>query len=115
MLQKMSPLKWQKKSASIIKLSKQIAEHVSIIMSKYIKIMGHALFYANYGMVESPDPRWLQGAFIILVGQFDKVGLQNNDGKTVSIICRPCHVAGTQLEAAYGRRMTGEGTSYWER
>ena len=33
-------------------------------------------------------------------------------GKTVSIVCRPCPVAGNQLEAAYGRKMTGEVPTY---
>ena len=32
-----------------------------------------ALFYANDGMIVSSDPAWLQGAFIDLVGIFDRV------------------------------------------
>ena len=35
-------------------------------------------------------------------------------GKTVSMTCRPCPAAGNQLEEAYGRNMTGEGTTYQE-
>ena len=35
-----------------------------------------ALFYADNGMIASSDPRWLQWAFMILVGLFDRVGLQ---------------------------------------
>ena len=34
-----------------------------------------ALFYADDGMVTSPDPVWLQGAFNTLLGLFDRVGL----------------------------------------
>ena len=66
-------------------------------------------------MVVSLDPRWLQGAFSDLVGMLDRVGLWTNVGKTVGMVYRPCHAAGTQLEAAYGQQMTGEGTSYQER
>ena len=73
-----------------------------------------ALFYADYGMVESSDPRWIQWAFDTLFSLFERVGLWNNVGKTVSTVCRPCQAAGTQSEAAYGRRMTGEGPKYQE-
>ena len=66
-------------------------------------------------MVASSDPGWLQGAFNTLVGLFNRVGLQNNVGKTVGMVCRTCQAAGTQLEAAYERRMTGEELSYQER
>ena len=74
-----------------------------------------ALFYADDGMVASSDPCWLQWAFNTLVGLFDHVGLQTNLGKTVSMTLRPCSAAGNQLEAAYGRKMTGEGLTYLER
>ena len=66
-------------------------------------------------MVASSDPRWILGAFSTLVGLFDRVGLQTNDGKTVDMVCRPYHAAGTQSEVAYGRLMTGEVPSYRER
>ena len=33
-----------------------------------------ALFYADNGMIASTDPRWLQWAFTILVGFFDRSG-----------------------------------------
>ena len=49
-----------------------------------------ALFYADDGMIASSDPRWLQWAFTILVGLFDRVGLKKNQRKTVSMACRPC-------------------------
>ena len=74
----------------------------------------NSLFYADDGMVASLDPRWLQGAFITLVSLFDRVGLRTNVRKTVGMVCSPCQAAGTHSEAAYRRRMTGEGPSYQE-
>ena len=46
---------------------------------------------------------------------FDRVGMQTNVGKKVGIVYHPCQAAGTQWEAAYKRRMTGEGITYRER
>ena len=66
-----------------------------------------ALFYADDGMVALSDPRWIQGAFNTLVRMFDRLGLQNNYGKTFGMVCRPFQAEGNQLEAAYGRRITG--------
>ena len=66
-------------------------------------------------MVASSDPRWLKWEFDTLVSLFERVGLRTNVRKTVSMVCRPCQAAGTQLEEAYGRRMTGEGPTYQER
>ena len=75
----------------------------------------NALFYADYGMVDSSDPEWLQGGFSTLVGMFNWVGLRTNVGKTVGMVFLPCQASGIQLEAAYERRMTGAGFSYRER
>ena len=66
-------------------------------------------------MVASSDPRWLQWDFTNLVGLFDRVGMQTNVGKTVSMTCIPCPEAGNQSEVAYGRKMTGEVLTYLER
>ena len=74
-----------------------------------------ALLYADNVMFDSSDPRWLQGDFNTLVGLFDMVGLQINVGKTVGMFCRPCQAAGNLSEAAYVRRVTGEGPTYRER
>ena len=49
----------------------------------------NSLFYVDNGMVSSSDPRWLQGAFITLVGLFDRAGLRTNVRKTVGMVCRP--------------------------
>ena len=71
-------------------------------------------------MVVSSDPTWLQGAFTALVAIFDRVGLMTNVGKTVRMVCHPCQVGyRNRTEEAYGRRITGEESSYaeiqWER
>ena len=49
-----------------------------------------ALFYVEDGMVASSDPVWMQGAFKVLVGLFDRVVLQTNTGKTVGMVYHPC-------------------------
>ena len=46
-----------------------------------------ALFYADDGMLALSDPQWMQWAFTQLVGLFDRVGLNTNSGKTVSMTC----------------------------
>ena len=74
-----------------------------------------SLFYADDGMVASSEPRWLQWEFDTLFSLYDRLGLRTNVGNTVSMVCRPCQAAGSQLEAAYGRRMPGEGPTYRER
>ena len=66
-------------------------------------------------MLASSDPQWLQWALTQLVGLFDRVGLNMNTGKTVSMTCRPCTAAGNLPEEAYGRLMTGEGPTFRER
>ena len=74
-----------------------------------------ALFYADDGMVASYDSCWIQVAFNTLVDLFDRVGLRNNAGKTVGMVCRPFQAAGNLSEMAYGRRIIGEGPTYRER
>ena len=73
------------------------------------------LSYADNGMVASSGPRWLQGDFNTLVGLFVRVVLQTNVGKTVGMVCCPFQAVGNLSEAAYGRRVTGEGPTYRER
>ena len=48
------------------------------------------LFYANDGLVVSPESARLQRASDALTGLFDEVGLRTNRGKTASMACRPC-------------------------
>ena len=61
-----------------------------------------SLFYTDNVMVASSDPRWVQDAFSTLFGLFDRVDMRTNVGKTVGVVCHPCQVVGTHLEAAYG-------------
>ena len=68
-----------------------------------------ALFYADDGMIASSDPRWLQWAFTVLVGLFDRVGLRTNQQKTVSMTCRPCSTPGNRSETSYSHTMMGAG------
>ena len=65
-------------------------------------------------MVASSDPAWVQGAFNTLVCIFDRVGLQTNVRKTVSMVGHPCQAAGNITQAAFWRRLTGEGKLYRE-
>ena len=74
-----------------------------------------ALFYADDGMLALSDPQWLQWAFSQLLGLFDRVGLNTNSGRTVSMTCRPCNTTRNRSEEAYGRIMTGEGPTFRER
>ena len=66
-------------------------------------------FYRDNGLISLTHPKCLQGEFDTLTGIFDRVGLLTNVRKEVSMICRPCHVSGNQLEEAYEHRMTGAG------
>ena len=50
-----------------------------------------------------------------MVGLFNWVGLRENVGKTVGMVCRPCQAELNQSEAAYERRMTVTVLSYKER
>ena len=75
-----------------------------------------AVFYADDGMVGASDPAWLQGAFSALVTIFDRVGLQTNVDKTVSMACQPCRAGtGNRTTEGYRRRLTGVGSSFRER
>ena len=67
-------------------------------------------------MVGATDPEWLQGAFSALVAIFDRVGLQTNDDKTVSMACQPCRAgSGNRTAEGYRQQITGEGNSFQER
>ena len=74
-----------------------------------------ALFYADGGMIASSDPRWLQWAFTVLVGLFDRVGLKTNRQKMVSMTCRTCSTPGNRSKASYTHKMTGDGLTPRER
>ena len=74
-----------------------------------------AFFYVDDGLVTLTYPVWLQGVFTTMARLFGRVALQKKNGKTVGTICCPCRAVGTQYEALYERRMTGEGLPYQER
>ena len=79
---------------------------------------GHfsAVFYADDGMVGASNPKQLQGAFSALVAIFDRVGLQTNVDKTVSMSCKPCRAGtGNRTAEGYRRQITGDGNSFRER
>ena len=79
---------------------------------------GHfsAVFYADDGMVSVSDPAWIQGAFSALVAIFDRVGLQTNVDKTVSMACHPCRAGtGNRTTEGYRQRLTGVGKTFKER
>ena len=73
-----------------------------------------ALFYANDGLIVSPRLTWLQAALDVFPGFSDMVG-QTNINKIVRKVCQQCYISCRQLEAAYTRRMTGMGPSFWKR
>ena len=67
------------------------------------------MFYAGDGVVMSTALGWIQLAFYLLTGMFDRVGLRTKFCKTVGVVCRPCRVARVQEDESYTRRMTVEG------
>ena len=70
------------------------------------------LFYADNGVVASTDPGWLQSEFDLMMGLFDRVGLQTNIRKTVWMVLWNFREAGVWSGKAYTRSMTGEGGSF---
>ena len=83
---------------------------------------GHALlkvqiafFNAGGRMLASTDPVWLQTAFDMPTGIFDRVGLGTNFRKTVGMVCEPCRAVGVRTDEAYRLCTKGEGRSHQER
>ena len=50
-----------------------------------------AIFYAEDGLVASPESDHFQGAFDVLTGLFDQVGLHTNVGNMASTAFRKCY------------------------
>ena len=46
-------------------------------------------FNADDGVVASTEPGYIQSAFDLLTGMFDRVGLRKNVRKTVRMVCQP--------------------------
>ena len=74
--------------------------------------MKAALFYANNRVVAYTNPGWLQSEFDMIMGLFDRVGLQTNVRKTVGVVFRTFRAARVQAEKSYTWRMTGEGIRF---
>ena len=72
------------------------------------------IFYGNDGVVASTDPVWLQSAFNLLSGMFDRVGLWMNVENTAGMVCRTCWAEEVQADEAYTWQMAGEGCIFKE-
>ena len=64
-----------------------------------------AFFNADDGVVASTDPGWIQSAFDLMTGVFDRLGLRTNIHKAVGMVCLPCQASGVRSFEAYNRRM----------
>ena len=74
-----------------------------------------AFFYKNDGLVALPRPSRIQAALYFLRGLFDRVGLHTNVNKIIGMVCQPCYIVSRHLESSYTRRMTGMGSSFWDK
>ena len=64
-----------------------------------------ACFYTDNGLIASRDPDFLQQAFDVLTGLFDRVGLQTNTSKTETMTFLPGAIRRCLLEDSYRARM----------
>ena len=79
-----------------------------------LKIIDLAAFlYADGSLVALTQWERLQRAFHVLASLFGQVGLQTKTGKTVSMLCHPCHAPVRMSEEAYKIRKMGIGTKFW--
>ena len=74
-----------------------------------------ALFYADDGLIASPDKEWLQQSFTVLVDLFARVGLRTNTDKTKVMVMLPASIRTYYSEHAYKRKLGGGGDSYQQR
>ena len=66
-------------------------------------------------MVASASPGWLQTAFDVLTGLFDRVGLWKNFRNNVGMVCQPCQAVRFREDEAYKgvtRRGNGNGSNF---
>ena len=64
-----------------------------------------SLFYADDSLFASPRLARIQAALDVLMGIFDRVGLQTNIYKMVIMVFHPCYIVGGHLETAYIQRI----------
>ena len=57
-----------------------------------------AFFYADDGLLASPQSTRLQAALYVLTGIFDRVGLHIKFSKTVGMVCQPRKMDGGHSE-----------------
>ena len=74
-----------------------------------------ALFYADDGLIASPDKEWLQQSFTVLVDLFARVGLRTNTDKTKVMVMLPASIRTYYSEHAYKRKLDGVGDTYRQR
>ena len=74
-----------------------------------------AFFYADDGLVASPDKQWLQQAFEVLSDLFARMGLKTNTEKTKVMICTPGYIRTYYSTHAYKRKVEDQGDTYRER
>ena len=66
-----------------------------------------SLFYADYGLIVSPQLAKLKESMEVLTGLFEIFGLQNNLQNTVGMVCQTCRTTGMQLMESYIRHVIG--------
>ena len=74
----------------------------------WLKVKAY-FFYKDDGMVDSTYPGWLQTAFDMLMGLFDRVDPKKNFRETVGMVCHPCQAPGVRADKDYTWQITGAG------
>ena len=62
-----------------------------------------AYLYAYNGLIASTQTERLQRVFDVFASLFDRVGLQTNEWKTVSMSCQLCYTPGQMLLEVHER------------
>ena len=60
-----------------------------------------AFFYADGGLVASTNLLWIQWSFDVLIGLFQRLGIQSNMVNIVAMVWYPGPIYGRQSTAAY--------------
>ena len=70
------------------------------------------VYYVGYGIMDSWDPEWLQGALHVSVGLVRMIGLADNVTKSKTMTCQTGAIILGVSQEAFGQRSTGEGATY---